>query len=191
MKKKNSMAAIVMLACILLSGFIVDGNSQEKSTIDTIEEAPLVEQTPSINELYINPRFKHRGIIVIADLNVTPLEYTGTCPAVFTLKGQIHANKPMTLFYKIIRSDNLPMKPIALTFDKEERKEIIHTWQIGDSTKSSTFNEWAMIEVVYPINTKLRSNAAFLRGSCTSQADFKQQDELNQQQSKKEQPATK
>jgi len=170
---------------MILSCFAVDGYSQEKSNIP---EKPVVQQTPTAKELYINPHFKHRGLIVIADLNVTPLAYTGSCPAVFTLKGQIHANKPMTVFYKIIRSDNVPMKPISLTFEKEERKEITHTLQIGDPTKSPVINEWAMIEVVYPINTKIRSNAAFIRGNCTNRADLKQQGLLSEQESKKGQP---
>ncbi|MCX5806062.1 MAG: hypothetical protein NT010_08355 [Proteobacteria bacterium] len=182
MKRKSLMIDVMFLTCMMLMGFTADVYSQEKSNIP---EKPVVQQMPTKEQPYMNPRIKRRGIIVIADLNVIPLTYTGSCPAVFILKGQIYANKPMTVFYKIVRSDNTPMKAIALTFKKKERKEITHTWQIGDSTKPSTFNEWALIEVVYPINAKIRSNAAFLRGSCTNQADSKQQDALSQQEIKK------
>jgi hypothetical protein len=169
----GSMIVAMVLTCVMLAGYTVDGHSQEKSNIPG---GLVVQQAPKMEELYTNPRLKRHGFVVVADLNVTPLAYKGLCPAVFTLKGQIYANRPMTVLYRIIRSDNAPMKPIALIFEKEERKEITHTWQIGDPAKSSALNEWALIEAVYPLNIKIRSNAVFLRGSCTNQAGSKEQD---------------
>ena len=177
MKRKNSIIAVMMLICMIIAGFTIDGYSQEKSNMP---EGPVAQQTPTVKQPYMNPRAKRLGVVVIADLNVTPLEYTGTCPAVFTLKGKIYANKAMTVLYKIVRSDNTPMKAIALTFEKEDRKEITYTWQVDNPARSATINEWALIEVVYPINAKNRSNAVFLKGSCTSQTDSKQQDALSQ-----------
>jgi hypothetical protein len=179
-------SVIMTLVCMMFFGIRTDGRSQEKSAKPA---GPVVQEFPTIQPPYTHPRMKRRGLIVIVDLNVTPLTYTGPCPAVFTLKGQIYANKAMAVLYKIVRSDNVPMEPVALTFEKEERKEITYTWQIGDPTKSATFNEWALIEAVYPINTKILSNLALLKGSCGDRTGVEQQGELGQRVGQKGQPA--
>ncbi len=186
MKKENLMIVGIILICMTFAGFTVDVYSQEKSDV---QEGPVVQKPATTQKQYTNSRMKRSGLVVIADLNVTPLMYTGQCPATFTLKGQIYANSPMTVLYKIVRSDNLPMEPRALTFEKEDRKEITYTWQLGDPAKSATLNEWAVIEVVYPLNAKIRSNVAFLKGSCGDQTDSKKQDVLSQQEGQKIQSA--
>jgi hypothetical protein len=180
------LSVVIILVGMMSSGIWIDGYSQEKPAIPA---GPVVQQQPTTQQPYMNPRTKNRGLVVAADLNVTPLTYTGTCPAVFTLKGQIYANKPMTVLYKIVRSDNVPMEPIALTFEKEERKEITYTWQIGDPGRSTPFNEWALIEAVYPLNTKVRSKVVYLKGGCGNQMDLKQQAASGQQEGKKGPPA--
>jgi hypothetical protein len=185
-RRKESLSVVMVLVCMMFFGIQTDGRSQEKPAKST---GPVVQESPAIQQPYTHPRMKRRGLIVIVDLNVTPLTYTGSCPAVFTLKGQIYANKAMTVLYKIVRSDNVPMEPVALTFEKEERKEITYTWQIGDPIRSAAFNEWALIEAIYPINTKIRSNVAFLKGSCGDRTNVKQQGELGPQVGQKGQPA--
>jgi hypothetical protein len=184
-KRKKSLSFIIALGCMIFFGILVDGYAQGNSNTPA---GPVVQQQPTTRQPYTNSRMKRRGFVVIADLNVTPLMYTGSCPTIFTLKGQIYANKPMTVLYKIVRSDNMPMEPIAVDFEKEERKEITYTWEIGNSAKPAAFNEWALLEVVYPLNTKIRSNVAFVKGSCTNQADSKQQDVRGQQEGQKVQP---
>jgi hypothetical protein len=177
-RRKESLSVVLALVCMMFFGIQTDGHSQEKPAKPA---GPVVQESPAIQRPYTHPRMKRRGLIVIVDLNVTPLTYAGPCPAVFNLKGQIYANKAMTVLYKIVRSDNVPMEPVAIMFEKEERKEITYTWQIGDPIRSASFNEWALIEAIYPINTKIRSNVAFLKGSCGDRTDVKQQDALGQQ----------
>lgn len=166
-------------------GVQIEGNSQEKSNIP---EGSVVQQLPISQQPNTNPRMKSRGLIATAELSVTPLAYIGPCPAVFTLRGQIYANRAMTVLYKIVRSDNVPMEPAALNFEKEERKEITYTWQLGGPVGSALFNEWALIEAVYPLNTKIRSNVIYLKGGCGNQADLQQRDAISQPESQKGQP---
>jgi len=186
MAKKITFISVMMaLVGMMFLGIGIEAYSQEKPATPA---GPIVQQQPTKQQLFTNPRTKMHGFIATAELNVTPLIYTGSCPAVFTLKGQIYANRAMTVLYKIVRSDNVPMEPITLTFEKEERKGITYTWQLGDPGRSTPFNEWALIEAVYPLNTKIRSNVIYLKGGCGNQADFKQQDVFSQQQDQKAQP---
>lgn len=165
-------SAVITLVCIAFLGFGANGYCQERSATSA---GPGVQQSSTLQTPQPYPRTKRRGLTATVNLDVTPSTYAGPCPAVFTLNGHIYANKAMTILYKIVRSDNTRMEPIALTFEKEGWKEITYTRQIGDSGKSVAFNEWALIEVVYPVNVKIRSNAAILKGSCGDQPDLKPQ----------------
>jgi hypothetical protein len=185
-RRRTLLSAVMMMACIAFLGIRTDGHAQENRAAS--REKPVIQQSPPSQALQPYQRTKRRGLIVVADVSVTPLTYSGSCPAIFTLKGQIYVNEPMMVLYKIIRSDNMPMEPIALTFEKEERKEITYTWKLGDPAKSASFNEWALIEAVYPVNTKIRSNVVFLKGSCGDQTDLKPQALSSQSEGQKGQP---
>jgi hypothetical protein len=183
--KRKSLSVFTALVCILFLSAGVNGRAQEGPEP---KNKLIAQGLAGTSKPIENPRMRHVGVVVIADLNVTPLTYTGPCPATFTLKGQIYANKATTVHYKLLRSDNAPMKPVELKFDKEERKEITFTWQLGDPAGSAVLNEWALIEAIYPINQKIRSNAAFLKGSCGDQSNIKAQDAVSPMGGQKMQP---
>jgi hypothetical protein len=157
--------AILVLACMILIGFLADGYSQQQS--DTLQ-VPGKEQPPTVQQPTLKwPRREAAGLRVIADLSVSPLAYTGSCPAVFTFKGQIYANRATKVQYKFIRSDRVHTEPKTLVFEKEGRQEVTHTWQLGDEMKLPTFSGAAVMQVVYPLNVKIQSNEAVFRGTCT------------------------
>src|SRR5512136_3068443 len=98
-RKKKFVSVTVALLWLVLPGVQIDGHSQEKPAVSA---GPGVQQssTPQTPQPY--PRAKRRGLTATVNLDVTPSTYTGPCPAVFTLKGQIYANKAMTVLYKIV-----------------------------------------------------------------------------------------
>jgi hypothetical protein len=156
---------IALLPCLILLGLTVIGHSQPKSDSP---QTPEVQQSPPAEKPYpTSPRKLGAGLQVIADLSVSPLTYTGPCPAVFNFKGLINVNKPTTVSYKFVRSDGVHTEANTLTFEKPGRQEVTTTWQFGDGTAPATFSGAVFMEVVYPVNVKIRSNAAYFKGSCT------------------------
>jgi hypothetical protein len=184
-KKIRFLSVVMMLICSVFFGIRIDGHSQERPVS---QEKHSIQESSNTQKPLENPRLKRVGILVTADLNVAPPTYTGPCPTVFTLKGQIYASKAVTALYKLVRSDNAPMEPIELKFEKEDQKEVVFTWQLDSATRPAGFNEWAVIEVVYPINTKIRSNVVYLKGNCTNQTGFKQEGAFSQQEGQKGPP---
>jgi hypothetical protein len=167
MVQNRTSVTVLALACLIFIGFSADGYSQPQS--DTVQ-TPKKEQPPTVRQPTVTwPRRQAAGLQVIADLSVTPLTYTGLCPAVFTFKGQIYANRATVAQYKFIRSDGVHTEAKTLTFEKEGRQEVTYTWQVGDAAKLPSFSGAAVMQVVYPLNVKIQSNEAVFRGTCTGQ----------------------
>jgi hypothetical protein len=115
-------------------------------------------------------RLSSVGRQIVADLTVTPLSYTGPCPAVFTFKGVIYTNRPSPVSYKFVRSDGNHSGARTLVFDKEGRQEVSFTWELADTSTSApggVFTGSAVMQVVAPVNMKIQSNEATFRASCT------------------------
>jgi hypothetical protein len=161
MMQSRTFVAVLVLACMILVGFSDDGFSQQQS--DTIQTSGKQKTT---NQMMTWPRKQGGRIQVVADLSVSPLVHTGSCPAVFTFKGRIYANKATAVTYKFIRSDGVHSETKTLVFEKEGRQEVTYTWEMGDLVKLPTFRGGAVMQVIYPINMKIQSNEAIFRGTC-------------------------
>jgi hypothetical protein len=151
---------IFVLACLVFSGFSANVFSQQQS--DTL-------QAPGAKQPKTWPRRQAVGLKVIADLTVSPRAYTGPCPAVFTFKGRIYANRATSVQYKFIRSDGVHSEAKTLVFEKEGRREVTYTWELGEEAKLPTVSGAAVMQVVYPLNMKTQSNEAVFNGTCTGQ----------------------
>src|SRR5512147_460480 len=100
-QKRRSPIIVIVWMCLSLTGLTVSGYPQEKSESPP---KPEVKQPPNVQKLPLSPRRQNIGLLVIADLSVTPFTHTGPCPALFTFTGQIYANRPTTISYKFVRS---------------------------------------------------------------------------------------
>jgi hypothetical protein len=161
-------ASVILLAatCLLLMGLSANGYSQQQS--ETVQSQGA-KQPPAAPQPALKwPRREAAGLQVVADLSVTPLNYTGSCPATFTFKGQIYANRATEVQYKFVRSDGVHTEAKTLTFEKEGRQEVTYTWQATDAETLPAFRGSVVMQVVYPLNVKIRSNEAVFRGTCTS-----------------------
>jgi hypothetical protein len=105
------------------------------------------------------------GFEVVADLTASPATYMGSCPALITFKGKITVNRPATLHYRFIRSDDTRKNPGVLTFDKPGTQEVMDTWELGKAGGSAELNGWSAIQISFPM--KVQSNTAYFRGRCS------------------------
>jgi hypothetical protein len=105
------------------------------------------------------------GLEILADLTVSPATYGGPCPASLTFNGKITVNRPATVHYRFIRSDDTRKHPGVLTFDKPGTKEVTDTWQLGEAGGSAELNGWSAIQVSFPM--KAQSNTAYFKGRCS------------------------
>jgi hypothetical protein len=133
--------------------------SQQK--LDTPQK-PAEQQPPKGQRPWL---YQQRYVKVIADLSVSPLTHAGPCPALFTFKGKIHVNKPTTVQYRFVRSDNSRSLPVYLAFEKPGMKEVTDTWQLGDAKGLPTFSGWEALQIIWPM--KADSNRVYFKGSCT------------------------
>jgi hypothetical protein len=159
-RKTRSSIRIMLLTGLILAGFMAPAWP---------EEQPEPAQTPpkAGEEVKKHPRFYRNalaGLEIVADLSVTPT-YNGPCPAVFTFKGKISVNRPVTLQYRFVRSDNIRHAMEILTFDEAGSKEVTKTWEFDDPAQLPSFSGWEAIQVLLPV--KMQSNPAFFRGTCT------------------------
>jgi hypothetical protein len=177
---------VATLTGLVLMGLAANSYAQEKPGVPA---GPSVQQSTQTQQQPLNPRRMWFGLKVVADLGVTPATYSGPCPARFVFTGQIYANKATPVEYKILRSDNVQTTPKTLTFEGEGRQEITYTWEIGDANSLPAFDGWVLVEAVYPINRKTRSNPVLIRGTCTDQANVPPQPAGGQQAESQGQPA--
>ncbi len=165
MMQSRTFVAVLVLTYLILIGITADGYSQQQS--DPLKtpgkEQPSTAKQPALR----SPRREGIGLQVIVDLSVSPLVYTGSCPAVFTFKGRIYANKATEVLYKFIRSDSVQSQVKSLVFEKEGRQEVTYTWQVGDPAKLPKFSGAVVMQVIYPLNMMVQSNEAIFRGNCT------------------------
>lgn len=167
MTLNRTSVALLVLAGLILIGFSDDGYSQQQP--DTLQKPGKEQPSTAIQPTLRSPRLDGLGLQVIADLSVSPLVYTGSCPAVFTFKGRIYANKATEVLYKFIRSDGVYSEVKSLVFEKEGRQEVTYTWQVGDPAKLSKFRGSIIMQVLFPIGMIIKSNEAIFRGTCTGQ----------------------
>jgi hypothetical protein len=100
---------------------------------------------------------------VAADLSVSPASYSGKCPAFIKFKGTISVNRPTTVEYKFIRSDNANAPVQILTFKKAGTKKVKTTWQLGGPSHRA-YKGWEAIEILSPVH--MRSNPAHFKVRC-------------------------
>jgi hypothetical protein len=166
MKRPGLTIVLTILTSLSLAGFAVNAHPQERPATTQTPEAP--QPGPLQEPLPRWPKRIGAGLQVVADLTVAPLTYSGPCPASVTLKGYISVNEATSAQYRFIRSNSIPTEPITLTFEKPERREVSTVWHIGSSPSLSAFSETALLEVIYPLNRKIQSNAVVVKGACTS-----------------------
>lgn len=159
-QKRKPFVITMLFTCLILIGFTVDGYSQEKS--ETIQKPETQKPVKKLSPRYPTAL---AGLEVLADLSVSPPSYTGKCPTVFTFKGKITVNRPATVQYRFVRSDNTRHALGVLTFEEAGTKEVTDTWVFDDPAQLPTFQGWEAIQVNLPM--KIQSNLAYFKGTCT------------------------
>jgi hypothetical protein len=100
---------------------------------------------------------------VKATLSASPTSYSGECPALITFRGKISVNRPTTVQYKFIRSDNAQAPTHTLKFAKAGTQEVSTTWQLGGASLT-TYSGWQAIEIISPVS--VQSNKASFSIRC-------------------------
>lgn len=164
-QKPKSFVIAMLSTCLILFGLAAQGYSQEKSQTIKNPETQQPARKPGLTKR--PPRYPAAlaGLEVVADLSVSPPNYTGQCPAVFTFKGKITVNRAATVQYRFVRSDNTRHSLGVLTFEKAGSQEVTDTWVFDDPTQLPTFRGWEAIQVNLPM--KVKSNLAHFKGTCT------------------------
>jgi hypothetical protein len=160
----GSVVRIFILTCMILMGLTLDGYPEQESKQP---ESPGMAQPPTQQPSPVPLRKQRVGLQLIADMTVSPLSHTGPCPARFTFKGQIYANKAITIHYRFVRSDNTRTQARILSFEEPGRQEVTDTWEIGDVATGSAFSGWEVLQVLTPV--KVQSNEVYFKGSCSAQ----------------------
>lgn len=101
------------------------------------------------------------GIVTSAILNVSPVTYSGTCPATFNFSGTITMNGPGTVTYRWERSDGVTKPSQTLTFTTAGTQALTDTWTGITTTLRSG---WQRIHVGSP--NELFSNQATFTNNC-------------------------
>jgi hypothetical protein len=162
----------IVIVVTLFAGLIITGPgtgfSQQGSEIS---KTPTGQKQPMERPPIRNRFLWQIGVEVIADLSTDQLTYTGTCPTVFPFKGRIYSNRAMTLHYRFIRSDDVRTVPVALKLEKNEKKEVNYSWELGDPSGSAEFNGWVFLQVILPTNMKTVSNVVNFKGTCTNREE--------------------
>lgn len=164
-KKRGPYVIHMLFACVILMGYPVTGYSQQTSTTIPDPEAQKPAKPSKLPER--PPRYPTAlaGLELLADLSVSPAAHTGPCPALLTFRGKISVNRPATVHYRFVRSDNTRTKPEVLTFEEAGTKEVTDTWRFENTARAPTFSGWEAIQVSFPM--KAQSNVAYFTGSCT------------------------
>jgi hypothetical protein len=101
------------------------------------------------------------GIVTSAILNVTPVTYSGACPATFVFTGTITMNGPGTVTYRWERSDGTNKPTQTLTFTAAGSQIVTDQWTgIASAVRSG----WQRIHVNTP--NELFSNQATFTNNC-------------------------
>jgi hypothetical protein len=151
MHKKGSSAVVMVLTFLVFMGIAATGLCAQQS--------PQMQQT---TPLKVAPA----PIRITATLGVSPASYSGNCPALISFRGHITVNKPTTIQYKFIRSDNAQAPVQTLNFPKAGTQEVTTTWQLG-GPGLPTYSGWEAIQVISPVS--VQSNKAEFRIRCVAQ----------------------
>jgi len=104
-----------------------------------------------------------KPVKVDANLSASPESYSGECPALIKFKGTISVNRPTTIEYRFIRSDNADGPIHTLRFRRAGTMKVKTTWQLGGSSRRS-YKGWEAIEILSPVH--MRSNPAHFKVRC-------------------------
>jgi hypothetical protein len=98
--------------------------------------------------------------VASANLGVTPSDYVGPCPAVFTFAGFITleaGSGPVS--YEFVRSDGVVSHRDPLTFDSPGTQDVSNMWQIWSVPGGGeSFSGWMVIRILEP--EEVESNTA-------------------------------
>jgi hypothetical protein len=164
--RKRFIIVVILFTSLIISGFTIAGNSQQSS--ETSKNPAAAQKQPVERQPFQNRLQWQAGLEVIADLRADQLSYTGPCPTTFTFKGSISTNRAMILNYRFLRSDDVRTVPVPLKLGKDERKEIIYSWEVGGSSGSPGFDGWVLLQAIYPTNMKSVSNVVNFKVNCTN-----------------------
>jgi hypothetical protein len=161
-KKSRKISMLLAAVSLVAAGYVTNGYTQDQAEILN----PSAQRSPTT----INPgpslRAQRIGASIVADVSVDPVAHSGACPATFNFKGIISVNRPATVYYRFVRSDNYRSQPVPLVFDKPGTQEVTHSWQVpGEIGK--TLEGWAALQVVNPL--KFQSNPAYFKNTCTDE----------------------
>lgn len=164
-QKRKIFCIVLSLTCLIVMGSSLKGFSQDK--LKSTEEIKTKIPEKKRNLIKRPERYPTAlaGLEVLADLTVTPLTFTGSCPAAFTFKGQITVNRPTVLQYRFIRSDNTRHSLGVLEFKEAGTQVVTDVWEFDDITQLPDIKGWEAIQVNFPM--KVRSNLAYINGTCT------------------------
>jgi len=123
-----------------------------------IVQEPYPRQPPGD---YQPPRTE--PVNVAADLSAGPESYAGKCPVLITFKGTIRVNRPTTVKYRFIRSDNADGPVQTLTFRRAGTQKVKTTWQLGGPARDD-YKGWEAIDILSPV--AVRSNRAYFEVRC-------------------------
>lgn len=98
--------------------------------------------------------------VTAVSVTVSEPEYRGFCPHKFTFTGRITVNRPGTVHYTWVRSDNIPRKTYTLLFRQAGTLAVTHSWELGSKTMGSFKDQWARIEILTP-NPRVSNQAEF------------------------------
>jgi hypothetical protein len=164
-QKHKIFCLVLSLMFFITMGTALQGFSleEQKSTEEIKTQIP--EKNQKLNKRPERYPTALAGLEVLADLTVTPLTFTGSCPAKFTFKGKITVNRPTVLQYRFIRSDNTRHSLGVLEFKEAGTKEVTDVWEFDDITQLPNIKGWEAIQVNFPM--KVRSQLAYINGTCT------------------------
>ncbi len=162
--KRYYIGFLTLVISIILIGSC-GGAAHSEEGADSIQSSeqpkPPVQQTPSSRRLWMV------GLNVVPELDVTPLSYSGECPARFTLSGRISSNKPVLVYYRFIAFGKLPAAPQRLTFEAAGTKQVEETIFLGDKS-SREFSSSMILQITWPMEAN--SKEVPVKGVCTSYA---------------------
>ena len=103
--------------------------------------------------------------VVSANLGVTPREYVGPCPVLFTFSGTITLEVGSgTVSYQFVRSDLSESPTRTLTFDSPGTQDVSWGWSLGTTEYDYSYSGWMAIRILEP--EERESNRANFTVTC-------------------------
>ncbi len=112
-------------------------------------------------------QYTYHDVIINANLNAFPREYSGICPTKIRFMGNITVgnllNPPLTVHYFFQRSDGVKSSVYKHTFYRENSISVTHEWILG-TRYYEVFDDWMRLEIIEPYFIK--SNKAYFKVIC-------------------------